>query len=518
MNTSGPARTPSVQFIDTDVPSFRDYVAVVRRQYQIVLLAVLVGLLVAMAFLAAGGTTYISKTSVLVNQIPGDVAAGGGQGAVNMDTQTALADGTGVTEGAAERLGVDLAVVKSSATATASADTANVLIVEYSSPAADAASKGSLVVAEQYLALRSEIGQDNLDAAQEGLKAEQAALESELESLTDTLATSADRTEITRAEIRSNQVSDRLAAVQAELLQTSSVVQPGRVISGPSDPASAGIKDKLLIVLVGAFAGLFIGLFAAFVRDRLDGRVRALDDLQALGLPEVGIVQALPIPEVVARELADDALQDYQRVGVTMLRLLELAGARTCLVVEPSESRTEHLSGTFAAALAVVLAQSDRSTAVVAGDLREDVLGNVFTLPVRALGVRDYCMGAADLEQVVHQPKNLPGVSVVPAGAATKATSRTLRSEEYGKLLQELSSDSDYVLIDSPPMDGAADALILAGLVDAVLYVLTPQSEVDSFHESHRQVDQLGTMNLGFVLVESTSRRSAKRRPMVIPQ
>ncbi len=482
MTDSGFTRLPAAvpPSPSDEVPSFRDYIAVVRRQFKLVFLCVLVGILLAMAFLSLGGTSYSSKTSVLVNEIPGDVAPGAGRGSVNMDTQIALADGTGVMEGAAERLDEDLDVVKAASSSSTAADTANVLIIEYSASNAEDAKAGSLVVAEEYLKLRTAIGQENLDAAQQALKTEQQALEAELATLTETLATATDRTVLTRAQIRSNQVSDRLASVQTELLQSSSVVQPGRVISGPSDPKARGLTEKVMMIAIGAMAGLFLGLFLAFVRDRLDGRVRALDDLRDLRLPEIGVVDALPPPDAVARELAEDSLQDYQRIGVTMLRVLDLIGARTCLVVEPSESRTAHLASLFASSMAVVLAHSDRPTAVVAGDLREDVLGNVFDLPFQAAGVRNYCMGTVDLDKVVHEPDHLPGVSVVPAGTITKATSRVLRSEEYAKLLETMASQCEYVLIDGPPMDGGADALILAGLVDAVLYVLTPQSDVDA--------------------------------------
>lgn len=495
--TRGPVpATPA----DSEVPSFADYVAVLRRRRGLVVFCTVVGLLLAVAYTVVGSTKVTSATTVLVNEIPGEVLPSSGRGTINMQTQVELANSSQVADRAAEELEVTPGRVKDASTASPAAESANVLVIRYTASDSATAQRGAEAVAREYLRLRGEIGTDNLDAALSALRAEATSLEQELAQLTETLATTPTGPAAVRAQLRSNQVSDRLASVQSELLRSETAVLPGRIIAEPTEPGDLSITGSLLTLFVGGIGGFIVGVLVAFTRDRLDRRVRALDDLRDLGMPDLGVVRGLPAPRRVVELASSDTYQDQMRAGMSVLTALERVGARTCLVVEPGRP-DDPIAGSYTAVIAAVIAEAVPSVTVIAGNLRDDDVARVFRLGGHA-GLREFC-GSPDLppEKVAVALDDVPGVTAVPAGAGDEPSMRILRSERFAKLLEVGRSRSDLVLLDAPPMGTAADALLLAADVDAVLLVLTPESDVDAVRESQLELDRLGTPIIGFVLV-----------------
>jgi Mrp family chromosome partitioning ATPase len=69
-----------------------------------------------------------------------------------------------------------------------------------------------------------------------------------------------------------------------------------------------------------------------------------------------------------------------------------------------------------------------------------------------------------------------------------------------GEVLQECCR-SDFVIVDGPPIFPVADSLVLADLVDGVLFVTDAQSSTQaSVAQSRRQIHQVGGRILGGIL------------------
>lgn len=506
MSTSPGAAT--VPPVEPEAPSLAEYAAVLARRRATIVVCALAGLVAALAYVAAGTTSSTSSTTVLVGEIPGESQLSGGRPQLNMQTQVELARSSEVVEAVADELGVEPGAVRAAASAAPADESANVLVVTYSASNAGDAQRGSQLLAEEYLRLRGRIGTDNLGASLSALRAEEANLEQELAQLTETLATTPAGPAATRAQLRANQVSDRLATVQSELFRSEVTVLPGRIIAGPSEPADPGLGRSLGVLLLGLAAGALVGVFVAFARDRLDRRVRSLDDLRALGLADLGVVAGVPAPRRVLDAGGGEPFEDQVRAGMSVLTALERVGARTCVVVEPGRP-ARRVGGAYTALVAAVIAEAVPSVTVIAGDLRDDAVSRVFRLADRP-GLREYCSSSTMApEKVAVALDDVPGVTVVPAGSGDEPSMRVLRSERFAKLLEVGRSRSDVVLVAAPPMGVAADALLLGADVDAALFVLTPESEVDDVREAQLEIERLGTPLVGFVLVRPGHRDRA---------
>ncbi len=68
------------------------------------------------------------------------------------------------------------------------------------------------------------------------------------------------------------------------------------------------------------------------------------------------------------------------------------------------------------------------------------------------------------------------------------------------EVLQECCR-SDFVIVDAPPIFPVADSLVLADLVDGVLFVTDAQSSTQaSVAQSRRQIQQVGGRIIGGLL------------------
>ena len=68
-------------------------------------------------------------------------------------------------------------------------------------------------------------------------------------------------------------------------------------------------------------------------------------------------------------------------------------------------------------------------------------------------------------------------------------------------LLHQLSERADVVLVDSPPLTGTSDAVVLAGIADAVLLVVDGRKCTrDSIARARRALELVGATVIGVVV------------------
>jgi len=192
------------------------------------------------------------------------------------------------------------------------------------------------------------------------------------------------------------------------------------------------------------------------------------------------------------------AAEQYRSLR-TRLTLAENAGAlRAILVTSPQKGEGKSVT---AANLALTMAQElQRRVVIVEADLRKPALHQLFGLP-SGPGLADYLTGAADLNGVM---KFLPdhNLTVIPAGLTPMNPAELLGSTAMRRLLDQLRTRFDRVILDTPPVLPLADVAILAPLVDGTLMVVragyTPKPAIEN---ALRAFDS--TRLLGIVLNES---------------
>jgi polysaccharide biosynthesis transport protein len=304
-----------------------------------------------------------------------------------------------------------------------------------------------------------------------------------------------------------NGANDQTVAVLEERLTEiqSTVPDAGEVLVDAVAPRSPTSPNLWLNVGLALFFGLFVGLMIAFVRERVDDRLRGRADLEdTTGAPVMTTIPAVAswrdrtVPQVVALETPrSPAAEAYRTLRTSVLVTAAQQGVKTIMVVSAvaGEGKT-----TTAANLAVVLAQADKRVVLISADLRRPRLHEFFGLPSADRGLSEVLTGQRRPWESLRSGK-VENLWIMSSGKVSEQPTELLQSEGMRELLTDQRDVVDFILIDCPPVLAVADALVLVPMVDGVLFVAdaksTPRGAVI---QARAQLDQVGARIIGSVL------------------
>jgi len=266
------------------------------------------------------------------------------------------------------------------------------------------------------------------------------------------------------------------------------VVDPAMIPSTPARPAKA--RNVALAFLVGLVGG--IGL--ALMREYLDNTVKTPDDVETLSrLPSLAVVPEFAGTngtgkrhgllqgfssnghdkriELVAQHLPKSQMAEAFRALRTSILLSQADHPPQVILVTsalPREGKT-----TAAANLAVTLAQLGDKTVLVDADLRKPGVGRLLNLAGgKYAGLSSYLAGVSSLDLVSVPHPTIPNLVAIPTGPLPPNPADLLSSHKLVEAIAELRTKFKFIVIDSPPIMAATDAVILSVQTDGVLLVV----------------------------------------------
>jgi succinoglycan biosynthesis transport protein ExoP len=266
------------------------------------------------------------------------------------------------------------------------------------------------------------------------------------------------------------------------------VVDPAMIPAYPSRPAKT--RNVALAFLVGLVGG--IGL--ALLREYMDNTVKTPDDIETLArLPSLAVVPMFTDSngngairkslgdvlgngnarhvELVAQHLPKSQMSEAFRALRTALLLSQAGRPPQVILVTsalPREGKT-----TAAANLAVTLAQLGDRTLLVDADLRKPGVGRLLNMTGgKYAGLSSYLAGVSSLDLVTVQHPAIANLSAIPTGPLPPNPADLLSSHRLAEAITELRSKFKFIVIDTPPVMAATDAVILSVQADGVLLVV----------------------------------------------
>jgi capsular exopolysaccharide synthesis family protein len=322
-------------------------------------------------------------------------------------------------------------------------------------------------------------------------------------------------------------LSSRLKETQVSaslLLSNISVVDRADVPVKRSGPRTG------LNLLVGCLVGLVGGVTLAFLFEYLDTSIRDPREVEAiLRLPTLGLVpthSALadhrderphgsdPAPSgapgafaLVAHQATSSILAEaFRNLRTSVVYATPDRPPRTMLVTSLQQQDGKTSVSTNCA---ITLAQLGMGEVLlVDADMRHPDLHGIFGVP-QTPGLSDLLVGGVRVTEVI-RPTRVPGLFVIPAGPIPTNPAELLFSPRFTQALAVLGDRFAHIVIDTPPMLGVSDTLVLAPRVEGVILVL--RHGHTGRDAAQRAVQMLGSVRarvLGVVLNHADVRTTA---------
>lgn len=307
----------------------------------------------------------------------------------------------------------------------------------------------------------------------------------------------------------SKELGDRIhqidLATTTNKLVNVDIAEPGRAADAPSSPR----KHRALAI--AAVLGALLGCGLALLRDKLDGRMKSVEDIQAsIGLPILGVVPAMTGRRTaVARAMTvhldprSVVAEAYRTIRTAVYFSTANARCKTLLLTspEPGDGKT-----TSASNLAIAIAQTGRSVLLLDADFRKPSQHK--NLDIKdAIGLSSVLAGRETLENAI-QKTGVEGLDILPCGPIPANPSEILNSREFAELIDLMAERYDHIVFDSPPVNRVTDAQILAAVCDATILVLRADKSTKKAGEHARnQLLAVGARLIGAIVNDAPKKK-----------
>ena len=247
------------------------------------------------------------------------------------------------------------------------------------------------------------------------------------------------------------------------------------ILSRAVVPDQPFFPNKRLLLLLSLIVSGAFAVGAAMILEKRNQTIVSTEQVEKwLGANAIGLVPAVKgletvtdAPRLCGPDPSQSPFIESIRDLHAKLSLRRTGSPKTIMIASalPNEGKSA-----ISVALALLIARTGRRTVLIDGDLRKPKLHTAFGLDLGP-GLVEYLAGQASLEEVSRECGVGP-LHVIPSGGSAPHPADLLASLRMKTLLSALEHYFDAIIIDTPPVLAAADALVLAPEVDATVFLV----------------------------------------------
>ena len=235
--------------------------------------------------------------------------------------------------------------------------------------------------------------------------------------------------------------------------------------------------NKIAYLVMGGLLSLMVGTGIAVTMESLDNRIKTNADVEKLfGLSPTALIpkSEAPSDSRLARITYTDPLspisEAYRFLRTDLLLSTQDTDVKSIMVAtaKPGQGGTVTLAN-----LGISLAMDGKRVILVDADMRRPCLHRIFKAS-NEFGLSNVLAGEMEFhESVLHT--EVDNLFLIPGGPTPSNPSELLGSHRMRALVEWLSDQSDYVLLDTPAAVAFTDAVVLSRVVDGVILVVRAQ-------------------------------------------
>ena len=219
---------------------------------------------------------------------------------------------------------------------------------------------------------------------------------------------------------------------------------------------------------------------------------------------------ATPAADRERREIMFDNLSFAAAEAYKLLRtnLLFSTPEKPCRIVGVTSSMRGEGKSTTSANIAYTIAQSGKRVLLIDADMRLPTAHTKIGVKA-APGLSNLLAGLSREKNAVQVSPYYENWYILAAGDIPPNPSELLGSQRMEALLNSLSEIFDYIIIDLPPVDIVADALVISPWTDGLIVVVRQNyTSRRALDECMYQIRKIGAKFLGFVMTDVSMEKS----------
>ncbi|EMT0678146.1 polysaccharide biosynthesis tyrosine autokinase [Acinetobacter baumannii] len=284
-----------------------------------------------------------------------------------------------------------------------------------------------------------------------------------------------------------------------------------RIVDTAVEPVEPIKPKKLLVLILSVFVGGFIGALIALLRNMLRTGIKDSGQIEnEMDLPVYATVPRSPIQEsrikilkkkksipILAVKNSDDiAIESLRSIRTAIHFALANAKNNIIMIAGPSPEVGKSFISTN---LATIFAQSNNRVLLIDADMRRGYMHKYFDVDVKP-GLSELLSGQADLQKVLHKTQ-VADLDVITRGKSPTNPSEILSSNQFKELLEQLQSQYDHIIIDTPPVLAVTDGIIISQYTGVNLIVARyAKSQMKELELTVNRFEQAGVKVNGFIL------------------
>lgn len=286
------------------------------------------------------------------------------------------------------------------------------------------------------------------------------------------------------------------ASITASNIQ---IIDPAEVPRSPFKP------DKRRNILLALMVGLFGGIGLAFLAEYLDNTIKTPEDIEKrIFLPSLGIV---PFCDTRGGDGAVELLphsggEGHLGEAYSSLRtfLLFSSAGKPPKVMMVTSARREEGKTTTSVNTAVSLTKSSAKVLLVDADMRRPRLHKIFNV-ANTVGLSSFLSGNKEFSGELLKPTRIPNLHVLTAGPLPPNPAELLGSYRLKELIDGLYSLYNFIVIDTTPVLGIADAVVASVQTEGVIMVVrSGKTPREAAQEAKKILESVNAKLLGVVL------------------
>ncbi len=269
--------------------------------------------------------------------------------------------------------------------------------------------------------------------------------------------------------------------------------------------------------VIGAALGFVVIILEVLIIDFFDNTIKGTQDLtEKFNLPLLGEIQSIGNGVgdkkkkkgkkksdasrsknlLTDKNIPFNVTESYKSIRTNITFSLSTQKRKVFAVssANPGEGKS-----TTAANIAIAFAQADNHVLLIDADMRKPVQHKTFRVS-NVDGLSTLIGRMSTVEDAVKRNVQ-PNLDVLTAGTCPPNPSELLASEQFAALIEKLSAQYDYIIIDTPPVNVVSDGIVLRDVIGGILFVLRYASTTyDDVEEVMKKVELSDVNAIGFIL------------------